>query len=232
LIFLLLWYLIPVVLFFISARVLGLNLFVERYLVFSTIPTFLLITAIPFNLSHPHLARFFLVIYCLHYIYMEPGVYYREKGEFSRGVPGANEWRETLGELKNPVFNAPLFLFQSPFIESNQLSFVDDPLLFRYLSSPLESFYLKGFQRRTFALMPVHWWINTERHLQFKAKIRELVRSNPDLVLLSTEEFWGNFRPWLEREFHGDYRVCEVQSFKSTGALRLNRIQLIPKGQS
>jgi len=232
LIFLLLWYLIPVVLFFLSARVLGLNLFVERYLIFSTIPTYLIIAALPFNFSRPNLARVFLVIYCLHYVYMEPGAYYREKREFSQGVPGANEWRETLEEFNNPMFNASLFLFQSPFIESNQLRFVDDPLLFRYLSSPLESFYLKGFQRRTFALMPVHWWINTERHLRFKAETKELIRSHPDLVLMSTEEFWGYFHAWLEGEFHEEYRILEVQSFRSTGALRLNRIRLVPRSPS
>ena len=101
LILLLLWYLVPVLVFFFFARSLGLNLFVERYLVLSTIPTFLIIAVIPFSLPQQWLTRLFLVVYFLHYAYMEPVAYYQEKGEFSQGVPGANEWRETLTELSS-----------------------------------------------------------------------------------------------------------------------------------
>jgi hypothetical protein len=224
-IFLMLWYLVPVALFFYLAKGPGLNLFVERYLILSALPTFLIIAAVPFGLTGRNLARLFLVIYVLHYAYMEPGGYYREKREFSQGVPGANEWRETLAELRNPAYHAPLLLFQSPFIESNQLEFSANPRLFHYLSSPLDSFYVKD-DRRDFVLVPVHWWYNNEKYLQFKAKIKSLILRNPDVAVLSTQEFWDSFRPWLEQEFSQEYQIRQVGSFRSTGALRLNRVRL------
>ena len=44
--FLTLWYVVPVGLFFCLARTLGINLFVERYLILSSLPVFLLVLAI------------------------------------------------------------------------------------------------------------------------------------------------------------------------------------------
>jgi len=225
-----LWYLVPLLLFFSIARVLGINLFVERYLVLSSLPVFLLIPAIPFLLLHQNCARLFLVIYVLHYANMEPGHYYRQKGEFSQGVPGANEWRETLSALRDPEFHSPLFLFQSPFIESNQLKFGEDLKLFHYLSTPLYSFYVREFEQDA-VLMPVHWWISNERHLSFKAQTKALLQGHPDFVLLSTQEFWNNFYPWLQKEFSQQWDIIETRGFTSTGSLRLKRVQLIPKQQ-
>ena len=76
--------------------------------------------------------------------------------------------------------------------------------------------------------MPVHWWINNEIHLKFKSKTRDLLTTHSDFVLLSTQEFWDNFSPWLQQELSGEWQIQEIQRFDSTGALRLKRIKLIP----
>ena len=161
LIFPMLWYLVPLGLFFGLARAHLIHLFVERYLILTSLATYLLLSSIALYLLPKTTGRAFLIVYLLMYVVAEPGNYFLHKGQFSLGVPGGNEWRETLAHLDNPMFNAPLFLFQSPFIESNQLNFDSNTKLVEYLSTPLRSFYLTD-RRRPFELLPVHWWIDTE----------------------------------------------------------------------
>ena len=225
---LLLWYLIPVSLFFFLARVHSPNLFVERYLVLVSLPFFVLLPSLALVFRSRAAGRIFLWIYVLCYAVEEPGAIYKQKGEFSQGVPGGNEWRETLSQLGHPSFQAPIFLFQSPFIESNQLLYDNDTKLFDYLSVPLRSFYVKE-RSRPFVLLPVHWWINNPAHLNFKGEIKSLLMLQNEFILLSTQEFWENFEPWLDRELSSHYEVKIVESFKSSGALRLKNVLLISR---
>jgi Dolichyl-phosphate-mannose-protein mannosyltransferase len=222
--FLLLWYLVPVGLFFILARMSFIHLFVERYLVLASLATYLWLAAIPLILLPKVIGRSFLIVYLSVYAMAEPGKYFWQKGQFSGGVPGGNEWRETLSQLGEPAYSTALFLFQCPFIESNQLNFDSNDELTAYLSTPLRSFYVRD-QSRPFELLPVHWWIDTEHHAQFKMKIKKLLMSRQEFVLLSTEEFWSYFKPWMNRELSGCYEV--VADFESSGDLRLKRIKLL-----
>lgn len=228
LLFLMLWYLIPLSLFFFLARIRGINLFVERYLILSSLPTYLLIPSLALYLVREEVGRIFLTVFLLYYTAVAPAAYLYQKGEFSPGVPGGNEWRESLAVLKNREFSAPLFLFQSPFIESDQLNFDSDPKLFRYLSAPLQSFYARDLNH-TFVLLPLHWWVDTEPHRKFKLRIKDLLSSQGEFVLLSNQEFWDHFQPWMGREFSAQYRAQQIRSFTSSGALRLKRIKLWPR---
>ncbi|PYV89822.1 MAG: hypothetical protein DMG05_12625 [Acidobacteria bacterium] len=227
LVFVILWYLVPLSLFFCLARMKVIHLFVERYLILASLATYLLLSAISLSSFRKKVGRTFLVVYMIYYVASEPGTYFWQKGLFSQGVPGGNEWRETLIELENPAFHASVFLFQSPFIESNQLNFASDAQLSEYLSSPLRSFYVKDLNR-AFVLLPVHWWIKTEPHRKFKTEIKDLLLSSRGFVLLSTQEFWDNFKPWLEEELPPSYEVHQRENFNSSGALRLKKIELSP----
>jgi hypothetical protein len=227
-----LWYLLPVGLFFGLAHGNGLNLFVERYLILASLPIFLALPALALSAGPKWAGRSALLVYLCAYLTTAPATYFVQKGQFSHGVPGGNEWREALGQLADPKFQSSLFLFQSPFIESNQLDFADKPYLARYLSAPLHSFYVKGpvgpvepvEPVEPFVLLPVHWWIEDPAHLHFKSEIRTRLLAHKDFTLLATQEFWDHFEPWLKRETDtdGEWRVLE--SFRSTGALRLKRL--------
>ncbi len=225
---LMLWYMIPVSFFFFLAEAYGLNLFVERYLVLVSLPVFILLPSLALVFRRRAAGRIFVWVYLLFYAIGEPGAIFKQKGEFSQGVPGGNEWRETLLQLGNAAFQAPLLLFQSPFIESNQLQYGNNTKLFDYLCTPLRSFYMKE-QHRSFVLLPVHWWINNPLHVGFKAGIKSQIMSQDKFVLLSTQEFWDNFEPWLDQELSGGYEVKVLESFESSGALRLKKVLLIPK---
>jgi hypothetical protein len=225
LIFLMLWYLVPLSVFFFLARTSGINLFVERYLILSSLPSYLLVPSLAFYLVREELGRIFLTVFLLYYTAVTPAAYLYQKGEFSPGVPGGNEWRETLAMLKNPEFSVPLLLFQSPFIESDQLNFDSDPMLFQYLSAPLHSFYARDLNR-TFVLLPLHWWVDSEPHRKFKLRIKDLISSQGEFVLLSNQEFWDHFQPWMSRELSTQYRVKQTKGFTSSGAMRLKRIKL------
>jgi hypothetical protein len=166
-----------------------------------------------------------LLVYLIH-VYTVPATYFVQKGQFSQGVPGGNEWRESLSHLADPPFQSSLFLFQSPFIESNQLDFADKPDLERYLSAPLHSFYVKD-PVEPFVLLPVHWWIENSAHQGFKSDLRSRLQVHRDFTLLATQEFFDYFEPWLKQACKdGEWRVLE--SFRSSGALRLKRIGWIP----
>jgi 4-amino-4-deoxy-L-arabinose transferase-like glycosyltransferase len=225
LMFLMLWYLVPLSVFFFLARTSGINLFVERYLILSSLPCYLLVPSLALCLVREAVGRIFLAVFLLYYIAVSPAAYFYQKGEFSPGVPGGNEWRETLAALKNPEFSAPLFLFQSPFIESDQLNFDSDPMLLQYLSAPLHSFYAKDLNR-TFVLLPLHWWVDSEPHRKFKLRMKDLISSQGEFVLLANQEFWDHFQPWMSRELSTQYRVKQIKGFTSSGAMRLKRIKL------
>jgi len=224
LLFLMLWYLVPLSLFFALARMNLIHLFVERYLILASLASYLLISSVPRYLFPVCAGRIFIIAYLVIYIVAEPGAYFFQKRQFSQGVPGGNEWRETLAELSDPAFNASLFLFQSPFIESNQLQFTSKPGLLEYLSAPLASFYVQG--KHPFVLLPVHWWVDLKAHREFKAQIKELLVSHGEFTLLSTEEFWSYFSPWMTNQLSAGYQISQVRTFRSSGSLGLRRIKL------
>ena len=153
-----------------------------------------------------------------------PVKFFVQKGEFSQGVPGGNEWRETLARLNEPDFRSGVLLFQSPFIESNELGFERDSKLRDYLSAPLQSFYLQH-SNPACILLPVHWWIQNSEHMKFKAHLANLLRSKDTATLLSTQEFWEHFQPWLHQlAWQVEPKIDE--EFRSSGALRLHRITM------
>jgi hypothetical protein len=221
---LLAWCFIPPLLFYLVFHLNGLNLFVERYLIMSSLPAYLLLPSIALILCNHSLGRVFLGLYLAIYIQMEPAGFFFQKKEFSQGVPGANEWRESLEKLQQPNFMAPLILFQSPFIESNELNFEPNSIRFDYLSAPLHSFYVKQRPARGFLLLPHHWWIDSAAHQEFKTNLSRQIASEEEFVLLSTEEFWDNFEPWLRRANEGKKEVKVIDEFDSSGSLRLRKI--------
>ena len=225
-----LWYLFPVGLFLGLAYGNGLNLFVERYLILASLPVFLAIPALALTAGPKWIGRGALLVYLLAYVYTVPAAYFAQKGQFSQGVPGGNEWREALHQLAEPRFRSPLFLFQSPFIESNQLDFADKPLLARYLCAPLHSFYVKG-PDVPFVLLPVHWWIENTAHQVLKSELHSRLLVHRDFTLLATQEFFDYFEPWLKGQsgLDGEWQVLE--SFRSTGALRLKHLRLTSRRQ-
>ena len=218
-----LWYLLPVGLFLGLAYGNGLNLFVERYLILASLPVFLALPALALVAGPRWVGRGALSVYLLAYVYTVPAAYLTQRGQFSQGVPGGNEWREALGQLAEPKFRSQLFLFQSPFIESNQLDFADKPLLARYLSAPLHSFYVKS-PIGPFVLLPVHWWIENPAHQHFKSEIRARLLAHKNFTLLATQEFFDNFEPWLKKQAGTDGEWLVLEGFRSTGALRLKRL--------
>lgn len=219
-----LWYLLPVGSFFALAYLNGLNLFVERYLILAALPGFLALPALALATGPKWVGRGALSIYLLAYVYTVPATYLAQGGQFSQGVPGGNEWREALGQLAEPKFRSRLFLFQSPFIESNQLDFADKPLLARYLSAPLHSFYVKS-PVEPLVLLPVHWWIENTAHQDFKSELHSRLLVHRDFTLLATQEFFDSFESWLKKRSGLDGGWQVVESFRSTGALRLKRLR-------
>jgi hypothetical protein len=219
-----LWYVIPLILFFLLTQGSRINLFVERYLILASLPTFLFLPALALSAGHRTVGHLFLGAYFSLYVSFVPATHFAQKGRFSQGVPGGNEWRETLRHLTQPDFQSPLLLFQSPFIESNQLEYCSNAALFDYLSAPLRSFYVKD-RVRPFILLPVHWWIVNREHLALKADIARRLAATHEFLLLSTQEFWDTFEPWLRQEFSGRLEWQVVSHFRSSGALRLNRMR-------
>jgi len=219
------WYLIPLIVFLLIYHYSGLNLFVERYLILCSLPLYLLIPSLAFALGYKSIGRVYLWVYLCVCILAEPAGFFLQKKEFSQGVPGGSEWKESLGKLQQPDFESSLVLLQSPFIESNELNYEGYPVLFNYLSAPLHSFYVKR-AIPSLVLLPVHWWINNEAHRDFKTRLGRNLDSKREFVLLSTQEFWENFEPWLLSWEEGT-RVIHVENeFRSSGSLGLRKIFL------
>jgi hypothetical protein len=158
--------------------------------------------------------------------YLGPWTIYRQRGHFSHGVPGGNEWRETLTRLEDRRFSAPLF-FQSPFIESNGLEYQSDPMLRSYLSAPLESFYVRE-RSREFTLLPVFWHLENEAYRRFKKETQERILLHPEFTLLSTRRFWRDFSGWLRSEGGRQIQVSLLEQFQSSGSLLLLRVRVTP----
>ncbi|MFN8009181.1 MAG: glycosyltransferase family 39 protein [Terriglobia bacterium] len=217
------WAFLPPFLFFLLFHLTGLNLFVERYLILSSLPIYLLLPLLALGYFNPLHGRAFLASYLILYVALVPAHYFIQKREFSPGVPGASEWRESLGELRQPEYATSLVIFQSPFIEANGLQYENYPLLFHYLSSPLNSFYLNSPPRR-FVLLPHYWWIQNQAHFEFKAALRKRLDTEKEFVVFCTQEFWETFSPWLQQGGEGSPEFEVVREFKSCGALRLIKI--------
>lgn len=220
----LVWYFIPPILFYLIFYFSGLNLFVERYLILSSLPAYLLLPSIALTICNHSVGKVFIWLYLVIYTLMEPAGFLFQKREFSQGVPGGSEWRESLEKLQQPNFDVPLILFQSPFIESNALNYERNSILFNYLSAPLRSFYMKQRPVRRFVLLPHHWWIDNAAHQEFKANLSRQLASEQEFVLLSTQEFWDHFEPWFRRVSEGKNEVQVIDEFNSCGSLRLIKI--------
>jgi hypothetical protein len=263
------WIFLPSLVFALLYLTTGLNLFVEHYLLITSLPTYLLIPALalklpvathklqyifaqqwckfsrrtsvapqpdnlPLSAAGPGMwraslvfARLFLILLVSYSAYRGTWGVYQWCGHFSWGVPGGNEWRESLQQLDNPAYNAPLFLFQSPFIESNDLSYQNDPALHYYLSAPMHSFYVSGRHPR-WVLLPVFWLTANEAHEKFKAEIKQMIFSQPHFFLLCNQSFWDSFSAWLEQEFSGTYEIIPESSFHSSGSLLIRQIRMVP----
>lgn len=269
----LVWFFLPPSLFALLYLTTGLNLFVDNYLLLTSLPTYLLTPALALRLPEASLrlkdflvrwraklasggqvcrvqppasgtaspvfqpeigqpglvlAWLFLIVLVGYSAYNGPWLQYKWHGRFCWGVPGGNQWRESLQALDNPVFDAPLFLFQSPFIESNDLTYGNDAALQKYLSAPLYSFYVSG-RHPQWVLLPVFWPTENEAHQKFKDEIKQKIQRQPHFLLLCEQAFREDFSAWLEKEFAGTYKIATEASFQSSSVLLIQQIQLVPR---
>jgi hypothetical protein len=63
------------------------------------------------------------MVYVLYYAISAPILSYFKKGHFSQAMPGESQWRETISALNGSAFKSSLLLFQSPYIEADELDY-------------------------------------------------------------------------------------------------------------
>ena len=223
---LLIWYGLPPLLFCILYWFTGINLFVERYLLLMSLPPYLLIPGAALLVRGHRWGQTFVIVYVLYYGVSAPILSYVKKGHFSQASPGENQWREILGALNDSTFQSSPLLFQSPYIEADQLNFSPNTPLFDYLSAPLRSFYLHESPRAV-QLLP-HYWHAAASQEAFRAGIKALILRDREFTLLCDEEFWLEFRPWLARELDGRFELRAVEEFRSSNAL-LKKIRVLQR---
>ena len=228
LVFLFFWYGLPLLLFYMLYLFTEINLLVERYLILISLATYLLIPAVALSIKRYRWGQTFVMVYVLYYGISAPLLSYFKKGHFSQAIPGENQWRETFGALNDSQFTSSQFLFQSPYIEADQLNYSPNTPLFDYLSAPIHSFYVHNTPT-PLELLPHHWRASTETQEKFNARIKRLILFNQEFTLLCNQEFWGDFQRWLHREFTEDFEILSVRSFSSKQVLRLKKIRLVPK---
>jgi 4-amino-4-deoxy-L-arabinose transferase-like glycosyltransferase len=228
LVFLLFWYGLPPLLFYLLYLFTGINLMVERYLILISLASYLLIPAVAFSIKRYRWGRTFVMVYVFYYATSAPILSYFKKGHFSQAMPGESQWRETLGALNGSAFKSSLLLFQSPFIEADQLDYSPNTPLFDYLSAPVLSSHTRD-TRNPFELLPHHWRTETAMQEKFNARIKRAVLGNQEFTLLCNQEFWEDFQAWLHREFTDHFEILSVKSFSSSQVLRLKKIRLLSK---
>ena len=228
LVFLLLWYGLPPLLFYLLYFFTGTNLMVERYLILISLASYLLIPAVALSIKHYRWGKTFVIVYALYYVISAPILSYFKKGHFSQAMPGGSQWRETFGALNNSAFKSSLLLFQSPYIEADQLRYGPNTPLFDYLSAPILSSHIRD-TRTPFELLPHHWRTETAMQEKFNARIKRAVLGNQEFTLLCNQEFWEDFQAWLHREFTEHFEILSVNSFSSSQVLRLKKIRLLSK---
>ena len=228
LVFLFLWYGLPPLLFYLLYLFTGINLMVERYLILISLASYLLIPAIALSIKLYPWGKIFLMVYVLYYAISAPTLSYFKKGHFSQAMPGGSQWRETFGALNGSAFRSSLLLFQSPYIEADQLDYSPNTPRFDYLSAPMLSFRIQD-ARAPFELLPHHWRTKTAMQEKFNARIKRAVLGNQEFTLLCNQEFWEDFQAWLNREFTDHFEILSVKSFSSSQVLRLKKIKLRSK---
>ena len=228
LIFLLFWYALPPLLFYLLYCFTGINLMVERYLILISLASYLLIPAVALSIKRYSWGKTFVMVYVLYYATSAPILSYFKKGHFSQAMPGESQWRETLDALNGSAFRSSLLLFQSPYIEADQLDYSPNTPLFDYLSAPVLSSYVRD-TRTPFELLPHHWRTETAMQQEFNTRIKRVVLGNREFTLLCTQEFWEDFQVWLHREFTDHFEIFSVNSFRSSQVLRLKKIRLFSK---
>jgi len=215
----------PPLLFYVLYLFTGINLLVERYLILTSLSTYLLIPAVALSVKSYRLGQKFVIVYVFYYAISAPFLSYFKKGHFSQEMPGENQWRETFGALNNSQFTSALFLFQSPYIEADQLNYSPHTPLYDYLSAPIQSFHTID-KPIPFELLPHHWRGSSQNQERFEAKIKSLILSNQVFTLLCDQEFWEDFQCWLQREFTSGFEIISVESFSSKVNLRLRKLSL------
>jgi 4-amino-4-deoxy-L-arabinose transferase-like glycosyltransferase len=228
LVFLLLWYGLPPLLFYLLYLFTGINLMVERYLILISLASYLLIPAVALSIKHYRWGKTFVIVYVLYYVISAPILSYFKKGHFSQAMPGESQWRETFGALNNSAFKSSLLLFQSPYIEADQLDYGPNTPLFDYLSAPILSSHIRD-TRTPFELLPHHWRTETAMQEKFNARIKRAVLGSQEFTLLCNQEFWEDFQAWLHREFTDHFEILSVKTFSSSQVLRLKKIRLLSK---
>jgi len=201
---------------------------VERYLILISFASYLLIPAVALSIKRYSWGKTFVMVYVLYYATSAPILSYFKKGHFSQAMPGESQWRETFDALNGSAFRSSLLLFQSPYIEADQLDYSPNTPLFDYLSAPVLSSYIRD-ARTPFELLPHHWRTETAMQQKFNTKIKRVVLGNREFTLLCNQEFWENFQVWLHQEFTDHFEILSVNSFSSSQVLRLKKIRLISK---
>ena len=87
LVFLLLWYGLPPLLFYLLYFFTGTNLMVERYLILISLASYLLIPAVALSIKHYRWGKTFVIVYALYYVISAPILSYFKKGHFSQAMP-------------------------------------------------------------------------------------------------------------------------------------------------
>ncbi len=228
LVFLSFWYGLPPLLFYLLYCLTGINLMVERYLILISLASYLLIPAVALSIKRYSWGRTFVMVYVLYYAVSAPVLSYFKKGHFSQAMPGESQWRETFGALNSSTFKSSLLLFQSPYIEADQLDYSPNTPLFDYLSAPVLGSHIRDTPT-PFELLPHHWRTETAMQERFNARIKRAVLGNQEFTLLCNEEFWEDFQAWLHREFTDHFEILPVKSFSSSQVLRLKKIRLLSK---
>lgn len=228
LVFLLFWFGVPPLLFYVLYLFTGINLLVERYLILTSLSTYLLIPAVALSIKSYRFGQNFVIVYVLYYAISAPFLSYFKKGHFSQAMPGENQWRQTFQALNNSQFTSSLLLFQSPYIEADQINYSPDTPLFDYLSAPIQSFHTIDTPM-PLELLPHHWRAALQNQERFDAKIKGLILSKQEFTLLCDQEFWEEFQCWLYREFADAFDILSVESFSAKVNLRLKKIRLVSR---
>jgi hypothetical protein len=227
LVLLFLWYFFPLLLFYLFSWSTGVNIFIDRYLIMSSVPALLLIPAVAQRLFPLQWSMLFLALYAGSYFWMIPCRYYRETGQFHPRPPGGDQWRESLPLLSDPRLQAPLRLFFSPFYESNHSDFLSRPELLQYFSSPYHSFYCQA-PIGNFQLMPFSWDPANPSQRRLQAEIMTKIEAAGEFVIFCPRNYWEQFGSTLSQTFSGKYQIKEVVRFESSGVLQIRKVQLVP----
>ena len=158
----------PPLLFYLLYLFTGINLMVERYLILISLASYLLDSChCPFYQALS-MGKDVCDRLCALLCNQRTHSLLFQEGSFFPGDAGESQWRETFGALNGSAFQSSLLLFQSPYIEADQLDYSPNTPLFDYLSAPMLSFHIQD-ARAPFELLPHHWRTETAMQEKFNA---------------------------------------------------------------